>query len=113
MFIYILYDILYHLHIIIIIFNAHQVLLVGKPGVGDAVDSYNMNATFFEANSNTVLGAVFNKLPLNGFYSLDSCRDAILSYFKQYKKSQVVYGFLPLVQLQREQSSSDESGIKR
>ena len=33
------------------------VLLVGKKGVGDAVDSFNLNATFFEARGAAVRGA--------------------------------------------------------
>ena len=42
------------------------VILIGKSGVGDAVDSYNMNARFFETYGVTVLGGIFNKLPLEG-----------------------------------------------
>ena len=42
------------------------VVLIGKSGVGDAVDSYNMNARFFETYGVTVLGGIFNKLPLEG-----------------------------------------------
>ena len=37
------------------------VLLVGRKGVGDAVDSYNLNSTFFRTNGCRVLGAVFNR----------------------------------------------------
>jgi hypothetical protein len=39
------------------------VLLIGKPGVGDAVDSYNLNRIFFESFGVRVLGGIFNKLP--------------------------------------------------
>ena len=48
-----------------------KVLLVGKPGVGDAIDSYNLCAAVFEARGLPVLGGVFNKLPETGFVSLD------------------------------------------
>lgn len=48
---------------------------MGKSGVGDAVDSYNLNATFFESRGVRVLGAVFNRLPREGFYSVDQCRE--------------------------------------
>ena len=41
-------------------------LLVGKPGVGDAIDSYNLCAAVFEARGLPVLGGVFNKLPETG-----------------------------------------------
>lgn len=51
------------------------ILLVGRPGVGDAVDSFNLNATFFRARGLRVLGGVFNRLPLEGFYSLEHCKE--------------------------------------
>lgn len=51
------------------------ILLVGRPGVGDAVDSFNLNATFFRARGLRVLGAVFNRLPVEGFYSLEHCKE--------------------------------------
>lgn len=71
------------------------VLLIGKPGVGDAVDSYNLLAAFFEHHGVRVLGAIFNKLELEGFYSLENCRSAISSYFAQRKLHQMPYGFIP------------------
>ena len=37
------------------------VIIIGKKGVGDAVDSYNLNATFFEARNVHVLGGIFNR----------------------------------------------------
>lgn len=51
------------------------VLLVGRPGVGDAVDSFNLNATFFRHRGLRVLGVVFNRLPLEGFYALEHCKE--------------------------------------
>lgn len=51
------------------------VLLVGKSGVGDAVDSYNLNACFFEARGVRVLGGVFNRISTAGYYSLERCRE--------------------------------------
>ncbi len=73
------------------------VLLIGKPGVGDAVDSFNLNKRltiiyiynifiticffiiffiifyirFFEFDGNKVIGVIFNKLAKDGFYSLE------------------------------------------
>ena len=44
------------------------VLLVGKRGVGDAVDSYVLNRSVFELGSVPVLGAVFNKLADDSSY---------------------------------------------
>jgi len=75
------------------------VLMVGKSGVGDAVDSFNINATYFEASGTPVLGAVFNRLPLDGYYSLDNCKTAVTAYFEQYKQNphQQAFGFIPEV----------------
>jgi hypothetical protein len=68
------------------------VLLVGKSGVGDAVDSFNLNAwsvplfpsssppftfftnsSFFESKGVTVLGSIFNKIPTEGYYNVEVC----------------------------------------
>ncbi|KAJ0405086.1 hypothetical protein ATCC90586_008686 [Pythium insidiosum] len=77
--------------------NAVQapVVLVGKKGVGDAIDSFNLNACFFESQGVRVLGAIFNRLPEDGFYSLANCRDSIHRYFEQFQPSKRVYGFIP------------------
>jgi hypothetical protein len=71
------------------------VLLVGKSGVGDAVDSFNLNATFFEASKVPVLGAVFNRFPSEGYYSLENCKPPIEAYFDQALPSKKAFGFLP------------------
>ena len=71
------------------------VLLVGKKGVGDAVDSFNLNHCFFESRGVRVLGAVFNRLPADGYYSLANCRVAIGAYFSQFRPESHLFGFLP------------------
>ena len=70
------------------------VLLVGRSGVGDAVDSYNLNATYFRANNVPILGIVFNKLPSRGFYSLKNCKVAVNQYFEN-RKEKLPFGFVP------------------
>ncbi|ETP26271.1 hypothetical protein F441_00953 [Phytophthora nicotianae CJ01A1] len=82
--------------------NAHvakkleaPVVLVGKKGVGDAVDSFNLNATFFESHGVKVLGGIFNRLPEDGFYSLEHCKENVTAYFEQFQPEKHVYGFLP------------------
>ena len=72
------------------------VLLVSPSGVGNAVDSFNLNATFFMAQNVPVLGTVFNKLALDGFYSMESCREIVTSYFDQYQPDKKAFGFIPL-----------------
>ncbi len=39
------------------------VVLICPSGVGAAVDSYNLNAAFFEASGVAVLGGISNRLP--------------------------------------------------
>jgi dethiobiotin synthetase len=99
--------------------NAHiaralnaPILLIGKSGVGDAVDSYNLNATYFEHHGVRVLGAIFNKLALDGFYSLESCRSAVSLYFNHYRTEHSLYGFVPMLQFKTdsgEGTSIDDS----
>ena len=71
------------------------VLLVGKSGVGDAVDSFNINATYFIHRDVPVIGAVFNKLSLDGFYSLSNCKEAIDMYFNQSQPDRQAFGYIP------------------
>jgi dethiobiotin synthetase len=78
------------------------VLLVGRKGVGDAVDAYNLNASYFGSFGVPVLGGVFNRLPppaasggAVSFYSLDKCAAAVRRYFELYRPQQRAYGFLP------------------
>ncbi|EQC26132.1 hypothetical protein SDRG_16023 [Saprolegnia diclina VS20] len=73
-----------------------SVLLVGKPGVGDAVDSFNLNASYFEAAGLRVLGAVFNRLPAEGYYCLANCERSVRQYFAHHAyRDQKAYGFVP------------------
>ena len=71
------------------------VLIVGKSGVGDAIDSFNLCARFFEARRVPVLGVVFNKLPPKGFYGLAACEEYVRKYMRTSRPKQHVYGLLP------------------
>jgi hypothetical protein len=71
------------------------VLLIGKSGVGDAVDSFNINATYFAHRDVPVIGAIFNKLSLDGFYSLSNCKEAIEIYFNKFQPDKTAFGFIP------------------
>lgn len=75
--------------------SAVPVLLIGKSGVGDAVDSFNINATYFTHKNVPVIGAIFNKLSLDGFYSLANCKEAIDMYFRQSQPDRAAFGFIP------------------
>jgi len=72
------------------------VLIVGGSGVGAAVDAFNLNATYFKARNVPVLGAIFNKLSLEGFYSLENCREQVTKYFDQAEGDSRPFGFVPL-----------------
>lgn len=56
------------------------------------MDSFNLNEAFFAYNGCHVMGGVFNRLPLEGYYSIDKCEDAVSSYFQQYRKDKHIYG---------------------
>eukprot|EP00537_Pseudo-nitzschia_pungens_P003040 CAMPEP_0172378636 /NCGR_PEP_ID=MMETSP1060-20121228/69523_1 /TAXON_ID=37318 /ORGANISM="Pseudo-nitzschia pungens, Strain cf. cingulata" /LENGTH=636 /DNA_ID=CAMNT_0013106359 /DNA_START=493 /DNA_END=2403 /DNA_ORIENTATION=+ len=73
------------------------VLLVGKRGVGDAIDSHNLNAAYFATKGVPVLGSVFNRLPSEGYYSLENCKAAVSSYFASFLPDQSAFGFVPEV----------------
>ncbi|KAL7434576.1 hypothetical protein ACHAXH_009200 [Discostella pseudostelligera] len=74
------------------------VLLIGKSGVGDAVDSFNINATYFTHKHVPVIGAIFNKMSLGGFYSLSNCKEAIDLYFGQFQPNMRAFGYIPEIE---------------
>jgi hypothetical protein len=88
------------------------VLLIGKSGVGDAVDSYNLNSTYFSSYQVKVLGGIFNKIPLDGYYSLEYCSAAITSYFQQYRSYEMPYGYIPILQDDDNTSSNENVFIQ-
>merc|ERR1740139_145815 len=74
------------------------VLLIGRGGVGDAIDSFNINASYFEARGVPVVGAIFNRVATTGYYSVENCREAVGSYFQQNRPMQTPFGFVAEVQ---------------
>mmetsp|Transcript_7670 Transcript_7670/g.12716 ORF Transcript_7670/g.12716 Transcript_7670/m.12716 type:complete len:495 (+) Transcript_7670:55-1539(+) len=80
-------------------YSKHQplgALIVGPSGVGNAVDSFNLNASYLESRKVPVMGAIFNKLATDGYYSIDNCREQVSSYFRQYQSTSKAFGFVPL-----------------
>ena len=71
------------------------VLIVGRPGVGDAIDAFNLCATFFEAHRIPVLGGIFNKCQPSGFYGRAKCAEYIAKYMAARRPQQRAYGLLP------------------
>ena len=67
--------------------------------------SYDL-CRYFESGGVRVLGCIFNKLPLNGFYNVESCRDAVSSYFRQFRTECKAYGFVPIFETTEETETS-------
>jgi hypothetical protein len=55
---------------------------------------------FFEYAGVRVLGGIFNKIALEGFYNVESCRAAVTSYFEQYRPGCSAYGFVPIMAME-------------
>ena len=70
--------------------NAHvasllgiPVLVVGRPGSGNAIDSFNMIRAYFSSLSVSLLGAVFNNIPKKvSYHTYESCKENVSLYFK-------------------------------
>jgi AAA domain len=78
------------------------VVIVGGSGVGAAVDSYNLNATYFRQANIPIMGGIFNKLSTEekDFYSLEKCKQQVTAYFehhhcKQHGNDEKPFGFVP------------------
>jgi hypothetical protein len=73
------------------------VLLVGKSGIGDAIDSYNLNASYFTSKHVPVMGVIFNRFSTNpnDYYNMERCKESIQLYFQRFKEEEQVFGFLP------------------
>ena len=74
------------------------VLLVSPSGVGNAIDSHNLNTTYFASKHVEVIGSIFNKLDNEGYYSLDNCKTSVTEYFKQYDSNRMPFGFVPTLE---------------
>lgn len=67
------------------------VLLVGKAGLGDAVDSFNLSASYFEAAGVAVLGTILNRVPSGKMHDKTLL---VSSYFEQHRPHERLYGLL-------------------
>lgn len=73
------------------------VLVVGRPGVGNAIDSFSMIRVYFEAMGVRVLGAVFGNVPAKASYHTpESCHAATTAYFARILAGSCAhYGTVP------------------
>jgi hypothetical protein len=76
------------------------VCVVCPSGVGGAVDSFNLNATYFEHHGVRVLGGIFNFGRVDGYYSHERCGEYISKWFskqrKCQRKGQQCFGVVPI-----------------
>ncbi|GMI07346.1 hypothetical protein TrVE_jg859 [Triparma verrucosa] len=70
-----------------------SVLVVTPTGVGHAVDSYDLNASYFKYHNVPVLGAVVNLCERTGFYSVEECYEWCGRSLAS--KNETLFGALP------------------
>eukprot|EP01104_Vermistella_antarctica_P012704 TRINITY_DN3722_c0_g1_i1.p1 TRINITY_DN3722_c0_g1~~TRINITY_DN3722_c0_g1_i1.p1 ORF type:complete len:270 (-),score=36.86 TRINITY_DN3722_c0_g1_i1:126-935(-) len=82
-------------------------LLIGKGGVGDAIDSVNMARAYIGSCGARVSGVLFNKVGC-GRHTLESCKELVPRYFEHHADppSLNVYGFLPTMCCGKDSSDS-------
>lgn len=87
------------------------VIVVGRPGIGNAIDAMEGCRTFFEANGAKTIGAIWNKLPHNKNFtghSYDECTRYVKKFYEtQGKKKNTFrcYGFVPNIEEEEEEDS--------
>jgi len=80
------------------------VLLVSRPGIGNAIDAINLVLPFFALHKVTVLGAVWNKIPSQSTYhSFADQKQSVEKYFEKQQSSHSAthfrcYGHIPLIE---------------
>merc|ERR1712072_1185883 len=72
------------------------VVLIGKSGVGGAIDSFNLNAAYFAYKGVPVLGTILNFGNLEGFSSSENCAHYCRKYFSNNARRECFYGVVPL-----------------
>jgi hypothetical protein len=77
------------------------VLVVGRPGIGNAIDSMNFIMAYFEKYHVHTLGACWNKIPtMHSYHSYDACKNYVTKYFREVRNGVIsTYGHIPLVTL--------------
>lgn len=68
------------------------VLVVGKEGVGNAIDSFNLCASYYEHQGVPVIGAIFNRISAGK--EAVRTRNYVPKYFASARPKQKVYAFL-------------------
>jgi len=69
------------------------VLLVGRPGLGNAIDSFNLNMTYFQHFGVEVLGGVWNNIPeIESYHTYENCKEYVTKYFQKFNPKIRIYG---------------------
>lgn len=71
------------------------VVLVGKAGVGSAIDTHCLDTALFEASKVPVLGAIFNMADSQGYYTKEKIIGPIETYFRNARPRETCYGIVP------------------
>lgn len=72
------------------------VLLVGPPGLGDAIDTFEMMSTYFRAHKATVIGAVQNKAVDTDRHRIADALPLVDKWMREYGNMEF-YGAMPQV----------------
>lgn len=87
--------------------NAHMaamldavLILVGKPGVGDAIDSFHLAQAYFKQHHVAVQGVLFNKLRQdeNARHAFDASVKTVSEYMQANHPEIRLLGFLPILE---------------
>jgi len=73
------------------------VLHVGRPGVGNSIDAFNLYKAFYDKMNCQVVAVVFNKLSIDpgSRHSFDACVKYVSMYFAKHYPEILLIGFLP------------------
>lgn len=73
-------------------------MAVGRPGVGNAIDSTNYMIDYFAYHGVKVLGACWNKVPpMVTYHTFEACKTYVTKYYQQTGRIHT-YGHIPLIE---------------
>lgn len=74
------------------------VVLVGRPGIGNAIDSTVMAIDYFAQHGVKILGALWNRVPRQvSYHTFDRCKAYVTKFFRQEMPNFGVYGHVPVL----------------
>ncbi len=86
------------------------VVLVGRPGIGNAIDSTVMAVDYLSAHGVSVVGALWNKIPRKvTYHTYDRCKEYVAKFFSTYTPKIEVFGHVPLLR-DKDGNEEEDSG---